>query len=114
MRPTPCSVEKVPPNSRTTVSKTTCRSPAIAATFTELIPADVRVTGIGIPYSLVNAGLGDTAPLVSAAFIDAGHPDLIAVYVSVVMLVAGLFWVTMPETRDRSIDAEQGPATEQR
>lgn len=91
-----------------------CIDSVMAATFTELMPADVRVTGIGIPYSLVNAGLGGTAPLVSAAFIDAGHPDLIAVYVSVVMLVAGLFWVTMPETRDRSIDAEQGPATEQR
>lgn len=81
-----------------------CIDSVMAATFTELIPANIRVTGIGIPYSLTNAIFGGTAPLIAAALIKADRPELISLYVVVVMTVAGIFWAFMPETRLRNID----------
>jgi MFS transporter, MHS family, alpha-ketoglutarate permease len=82
-----------------------CSVSVMAATFSELVPAHIRVTGIGIPYSITGAVFGGTAPLLSATFISAGAPDLISDYVIVVMTIAAVAWISMPETRFRAINA---------
>jgi MFS family permease len=89
-----------------------CIDSVMAATFSELVPAHIRVTGIGIPYSIAGALFGGTAPLISAAFISAGTPDLISVYVIAVMVVAVSVWLFMPETRKRTVDASTVRPTE--
>ncbi len=82
-------------------------SPTIAV---ELIPPAVRVTGIGVPYQISTAVLAGTAPLVASWLISIGHPTYIAFYVIIIMIIAGIIFLTIPETKGRSITAE--PTTE--
>ena len=49
----------------------------------ELFPASVRVSGIGFSHQLVIAIFGGTAPLIAAAFVGAGHPTYVAIYMIV-------------------------------
>ncbi|MEV4643377.1 MFS transporter [Saccharopolyspora sp. NPDC049357] len=64
----------------------------------DLFPAEVRVSGIGVAHQLVIAVLGGTAPLIASAFVDAGHPLGVAVYMTVVVLLCLVVYVTLPET----------------
>lgn len=64
----------------------------------DLFPAAVRVSGIGVAHQLVIAALGGTAPLIASAFIDAGHPLGVAVYMTIVVLLCLVVYVTLPET----------------
>lgn len=68
------------------------------ALFVELLPPEVRVTGIGIPYQIVTALLGGTAPLLAAWFISIGIPMSICYYMMAVMVLAGLIYTTIPPT----------------
>lgn len=79
---------------------------ALAPTvMVELLPPQVRVSGIGVPYQISTAVLAGTAPLIASWFISIGHPTYIAFYVMVIMAVAGLLYLTLPETRDRTVTA---------
>lgn len=69
----------------------------------ELLPADIRISGVGVPYQLSTAVLAGTAPLIASWFISIGHPIAIAFYVMGVMVVAGGIYLTLPETRGRSL-----------
>ncbi|WP_208867397.1 MFS transporter [Streptomyces himastatinicus] len=64
----------------------------------ELFPAAVRVSGIGVAHQIVIAALGGTAPLIASAFIEAGHPMGVAVYMTVIVLVCLIVYLTLPET----------------
>ena len=66
----------------------------------ELFPASVRVSGIGFAHQLVIAIFGGTAPLIAAAFVGAGHPMYVAIYMTIVVAVCLVVYFTLPETGD--------------
>ena len=68
----------------------------------ELFPASVRVSGIGFSHQLVIAILGGTAPLVAAAFVGAGHPMWVAIYMIVIVFLCLLVYFTLPETGSKT------------
>jgi MHS family alpha-ketoglutarate permease-like MFS transporter len=67
----------------------------------ELFPASVRVSGIGFAHQIVIAVFGGTAPLVAAAFVGAGQPMFVAVYMIVVVALCLVVYFTLPETGNR-------------
>ncbi len=71
----------------------------------ELFPASVRVSGIGFSHQLVIAVFGGTAPLIAAAFIGAGHPKFVALYMIVVIVVCLAVYFTLPETGSKTLRA---------
>ncbi|MHC6231089.1 MFS transporter [Arthrobacter sp. MMS24-T111] len=68
----------------------------------ELFPASVRVSGIGFAHQIVIAVFGGTAPLIAAAFVGAGQPMLVAVYMIVVVALCLVVYFTLPETGSRT------------
>src|SRR6476661_6438795 len=68
----------------------------------ELFPASVRVSGIGFSHQLVIAIFGGTAPLVAAAFVGAGHPMWVAIYMIVIVFLCLLVYFTLPETGSKT------------
>lgn len=71
----------------------------------ELFPASVRVSGIGFSHQLVIAIFGGTAPLVAAAFVGAGHPRYVAIYMIVIIAVCLAVYFTLPETGSKTVRA---------
>ena len=67
----------------------------------ELFPASVRVSGIGFAHQIVIAVFGGTAPLIAAAFVGAGHPMYVAIYMTVIVALCLVVYTTLPETGDR-------------
>ena len=82
----------------------------MAATFCELFPAEVRNSGIGVPYAFTTAIFGGTAPLIAAWLIDIDKPALVAFYVMSVSLFATIVFWRMPETVHDVLD-KPGPTT---
>jgi MHS family alpha-ketoglutarate permease-like MFS transporter len=74
----------------------------------ELFPASVRVSGIGFSHQLVIAIFGGTAPLVAAAFVAAGHPMWVAIYMIVIVFICLLVYFTLPETGSKTQRATVG------
>ena len=74
----------------------------------ELFPASVRVSGIGFSHQLVIAIFGGTAPLVAAAFVAAGHPMWVAIYMIVIVFLCLLVYFTLPETGSKTQRATVG------
>ncbi|HEX5907421.1 MAG TPA: MFS transporter, partial [Propionibacteriaceae bacterium] len=71
----------------------------------ELFPASVRVSGIGFSHQLVIAIFGGTAPLIAAAFVGAGHPTWVAIYMIVIVALCLIVYFTLPETGSRTMRA---------
>ncbi|MEV7044589.1 MFS transporter [Amycolatopsis sp. NPDC051061] len=71
----------------------------------ELFPASVRVSGIGFSHQLVIAVFGGTAPLIAAAFVGAGHPMYVALYMIVITAVCLAVYFTLPETGSKTLRA---------
>lgn len=67
----------------------------------ELFPAAVRVSGIGFAHQIVIAVFGGTAPLIAAAFVGAGHPMWVAIYMIVIVSLCLIVYFTLPETGSR-------------
>jgi MFS family permease len=76
----------------------------------ELFPASVRVSGIGFAHQIVIAVFGGTAPLIAAAFVGAGHPMYVAIYMTVIVALCLVVYITLPETGDRGDRATVAPA----
>jgi MFS transporter, MHS family, alpha-ketoglutarate permease len=70
----------------------------------ELFPAEVRALGVGLPYALTTAIFGGTAEYVALWFKKAGHEPWFYWYVTVCILVSLMVYVTMKETKHRSLD----------
>lgn len=70
-----------------------------AATMAEQFPADVRATGIALPYAVSVALFGGTAPYIVVAMNSWGHGNLVWIYVSLVSLASWLVYAAMPETK---------------
>jgi MHS family alpha-ketoglutarate permease-like MFS transporter len=71
----------------------------------ELFPASVRVSGIGFSHQLVIAIFGGTAPLIAAAFVGAGHPRYVALYMIAIIAVCLAVYFTLPETGSKTVRA---------
>ncbi len=71
----------------------------------ELFPAAVRVSGIGLSHQLVIAIFGGTAPLIAAAFVGAGHPRWVALYMIAIIAVCLIVYFTLPETGSKTLRA---------
>jgi MHS family alpha-ketoglutarate permease-like MFS transporter len=71
----------------------------------ELFPASVRVSGIGFSHQLVIAIFGGTAPLIAAAFVGAGHPMWVAIYMVVIVALCLIVYFTLPETGSKTLRA---------
>lgn len=71
-----------------------------AVVMAEQFPAEVRTTGIGLPYALAVALFGGTAPYVTTWMSSHGFRDLVWLYVAAAALIGVLVYATMPETRD--------------
>ena len=69
----------------------------------ELFPASVRVSGIGFSHQMVIAILGGTAPLIAAAFVGAGHPMWVAIYMIVIVALCLIVYFTLPETGSKTL-----------
>ncbi|MFE4399748.1 MFS transporter, partial [Kitasatospora sp. NPDC056808] len=72
-----------------------------AVIMAEQFPAEIRATGIALPYALAVALFGGTAPYLTTWMHGSGHSDLLWLYVAGASLISFLVYVTMPETKDK-------------
>jgi MFS transporter, MHS family, alpha-ketoglutarate permease len=75
-----------------------------AVIMAEQFPAEVRATGIALPYALAVAVFGGTAPYLTTWMHENGHSDLLWIYVSGAALISLVVYLTMPETKDKEFD----------
>lgn len=68
----------------------------------ELFPASVRVAGIGFAHQIVIAVFGGTAPLIASAFVGAGRPMYVAIYMIAIVALCLIVYITLPETGSRA------------
>jgi MFS transporter, MHS family, alpha-ketoglutarate permease len=64
-----------------------------------------RVSGIGFSHQLVIAIFGGPAPLIAAAFVGAGHPTYVALYMIAIVAVCLAVYFTLPETGSKTLRA---------
>jgi MHS family alpha-ketoglutarate permease-like MFS transporter len=72
-----------------------------AVVMAEQFPAEVRTTGIGLPYALAVAIFGGTAPYVTTWMSSNGYRDMVWLYVAAAALIGVLVYATMPETKHK-------------
>jgi len=75
-----------------------------AVIMAEQFPAEVRTTGIALPYALAVAVFGGTAPYVTTWLESAGHGAQVWSYVALAALVGVVVYLTMPETRGKELE----------
>ena len=74
-----------------------------AVIMAEQFPAEVRTTGIGLPYALAVAAFGGTAPYVTTWMNANHHGNLVWLYVAIAGLIGVAVYTTMPETKDKEM-----------
>lgn len=74
-----------------------------AVIMAEQFPAEVRTTGIALPYALAVAIFGGTAPYVTTWLNANRHGDLVWIYVALAGAIGVAVYVTMPETKGREL-----------
>jgi MHS family alpha-ketoglutarate permease-like MFS transporter len=81
----------------------------------ELFPTKVRATGVGFPYAITVSLFGGTAPVVALWFKQPGHETWFYWYLSGMILVSLIVYVTMRDTKKDSAmhRHEQGSADDQ-
>jgi MHS family alpha-ketoglutarate permease-like MFS transporter len=72
---------------------------ASTVTMAEQFPAQVRVTGIALPYALSVTLFGGTAPYLMASMADWGYGHLFWVYLAVISAISAVVYLRMPETK---------------
>jgi MHS family alpha-ketoglutarate permease-like MFS transporter len=72
----------------------------------ELFPAHIRGLGVALPYAIANALFAGTVEMIALALKDAGHESLFYIYVAIVIGMAGVATLLLPETRDMSLIEE--------
>lgn len=83
----------------------------LAAAFCEQFPANLRATGIGVPYALATALFGGTAPLITTELATQHHVLWVAGYIIVLQVISAITFIRMPETSEQHIPV---PATTQK
>ncbi|MEU9834936.1 MFS transporter [Streptosporangium sp. NPDC048047] len=74
-----------------------------AVVMAEQFPAEVRTTGIGLPYALSVAVFGGTAPYVTTWLSSNGYREQVWLYVVAAALIGVIVYTTMPETRGKEL-----------
>ncbi|GAB3575272.1 MFS transporter [Amycolatopsis endophytica] len=74
-----------------------------AVIMAEQFPAEVRTTGIGLPYALAVALFGGTAPYVTTWMNTGGLGHLVWLYVAIAALIGVGVYTTMPETKGKEL-----------
>src|SRR5690606_7041909 len=72
----------------------------------ELFPAHIRGLGVALPYAIGNAIFGGTVEMVALWLKGQGVEHLFYVYVALVIGLAGVATLLLPETRERSLIVE--------
>lgn len=72
----------------------------------ELFPAEIRATGVALPYALANTLFGGTAEYVALWFKQAGAERGFYWYMTALIAASLIAYLTMRETRDTSTIAE--------
>ncbi|MGI8931887.1 MAG: MFS transporter, partial [Sphingomicrobium sp.] len=72
----------------------------------ELFPGHIRALGVALPYAIANTLFGGTAEYVALWLKGAGHERWFYIYVSVVIGLSLITYVTMRETRTTSLIEE--------
>ncbi|MEU6816693.1 MFS transporter [Streptomyces sp. NPDC046860] len=75
-----------------------------AVVMAEQFPAEIRATGIAVPYALAVAVFGGTAPYVITWMHDHHFSHWLWLYLSVASLISLAVYLTMPETKDKELD----------
>jgi MHS family alpha-ketoglutarate permease-like MFS transporter len=70
----------------------------------EQFPAEVRVTGIGVPYALAVAIFGGTAPYITTWMNGSGLADFVWVYCAAAAAVGLVVYLIIPETKGKTLD----------
>ncbi|MDT7692702.1 MAG: transporter, family, alpha-ketoglutarate permease [Pseudonocardiales bacterium] len=74
-----------------------------AVVMAEQFPAEVRSTGIGLPYALAVALFGGTAPYITTWMSTNGLGSFVWLYVATAVLIGVAVYATMPETKGREL-----------
>lgn len=69
----------------------------------ELFPAHIRGLGVALPYAIGNALFGGTVEMVALGLKSAGFERLFYGYVALIIALAGIATILLPETRERSL-----------
>ena len=72
----------------------------------ELFPAHIRGLGVALPYAIGNAIFAGTLEMVALGLKDAGIERVFYFYVAAVIAMAGVATLLLPETKERSLIAE--------
>lgn len=72
----------------------------LPAVYAEMFPTHVRTSGVGLPYALVVAACGGSAPYLQTALEKAGVGSAFLGYTVVLLLVSVAVVYRMPETKD--------------
>ncbi|MFM0221299.1 MFS transporter [Paraburkholderia dipogonis] len=75
-----------------------------AAVMAEQFPAEIRATGVALPYAISATLFGGTLPYIVTAMSNAGFSDYIWVYIAVVCAGGFCVYAVMPETKGRVLD----------
>jgi MHS family alpha-ketoglutarate permease-like MFS transporter len=68
----------------------------------ELFPTSVRATGVGLPYALTVSVFGGTAESVALGFKSAGHESWFAYYLTAIIFISLIVYLTMRDTKKHS------------
>jgi MHS family alpha-ketoglutarate permease-like MFS transporter len=74
-----------------------------AVVMAEQFPAEVRSTGIGLPYALAVAIFGGTAPYITTWMSANGLRGFVWLYVAAAALIGVVVYATMPETKGKEL-----------
>jgi MFS transporter, MHS family, alpha-ketoglutarate permease len=74
-----------------------------AVIMAEQFPAEVRTTGIGLPYAVAVAVFGGTAPYITTWMNSNQLGNLVWLYVAIAGLIGVAVYTTMPETKDKEL-----------
>jgi MFS transporter, MHS family, alpha-ketoglutarate permease len=68
----------------------------------ELFPTKVRATGVGLPYAVTVSIFGGTAESIALWFKSIGHETWFYYYLTIVIAISLVVYVTMRDTRHDS------------
>lgn len=75
-----------------------------AVIMAEQFPAEVRATGIGLPYALAVAIFGGTAPYLTTWMNTNGYGGFVWLYCAAAAAIGVTVYLTMPETKGKDLD----------
>jgi MHS family alpha-ketoglutarate permease-like MFS transporter len=76
---------------------------ASTVAMAEQFPAEVRVTGIALPYALSVTIFGGTSPYIITWMTGSGLGHLVWIYLAAISLISGVVFATMRETKGQPL-----------